>query len=97
MLCFTHTIYTEKVRSTVAQLYCYVPDPIALRVEQNAQTAGLSVSRYLSELVKRTVAPEWPEHYFEQVVGGWAGEILERPVQLPFEQRDDLLETIRNE
>ena len=76
----------------MAQLYCYVPDPIALKVEQKAQTAGLSVSRYLAELIKRTVAPEWPEHYFEQIVGGWSGEILERPAQLSFDTRDELLE-----
>jgi hypothetical protein len=35
----------------------------------------------LAELVKREMAPSWPEGYFEEVTGGWQGEPLQRLAQ----------------
>lgn len=71
------------------QLHCYVPDPIAVKVQRQAEAAGLSVSRYIAELIKREVGMGWPEGYFEKVIGGWRGEPLQRPPQLEPEQREE--------
>ncbi len=72
------------------QLHFYVPEDLAERIQEEARTANVSVSRYLGELVRRNLAPQWPERYFEAVVGGWLGDDLERPPQSDFEQRDML-------
>jgi hypothetical protein len=72
------------------QLHFYVPDELAEKIRQEAQAADMSVSRYLANLVKREVASEWPEGFFEEVVGGWIGEPLQRPLQGEFEHREVL-------
>jgi hypothetical protein len=41
-------------------------------------------------LVKREVQTEWPERFFEEVVGGWSGERLLRASQGEYEERDTL-------
>jgi hypothetical protein len=38
--------------------------------------------------VRRDVAGDWPERFFEKVVGGWKGEPLERPDQGQIEKRE---------
>lgn len=75
----------------MAQLHCYVPEEIAQQAQRRAEKAGLSLSRYLAELVKRdtSVAVGWPEGYFD-LFGKWEGAPLERPPQLPLEKRLDL-------
>jgi hypothetical protein len=72
----------------MTQLHCYVPDNVAEQAQQRANQAGLSLSRYLAELIKRDVAADtaWPEAYFDNL-GTWEGERLERPEQLPLEDR----------
>jgi hypothetical protein len=72
------------------QLHCYVPEPVAAKVKERAEAEGMSTSKYLAELIRRSVGGGWPEHYFDQVVGGWQGGELERPVQPPLETRDPL-------
>ena len=75
----------------MTQLHCYVPDDIAQQVQRRASQAGLSLSRYLAELVKRDVTTNkgWPEAYFDNF-GQWEGAPLERPEQLPLEERLEL-------
>lgn len=72
----------------MAQLHCYVPEDIAQQAQRRAEQAGLSLSRYLAELVKRdaATASDWPEGYFD-VFGSWQGEPLERAPQGEFEER----------
>jgi hypothetical protein len=72
----------------MTQLHCYVPDDIAQQAQRRASLAGLSLSRYLAELVKRDVTPDkgWPEAYFDNF-GQWEGAPLERPEQPPLEER----------
>lgn len=70
------------------QLHLYLPEEIAEEVRKRAEARGLSVSRFLAELVKREVAGGWPEGYFERVVGSWEG--LERPAQGKADLRDSL-------
>jgi hypothetical protein len=58
----------------MAQLHCYVPDGIADKVRQRAEQSRLSVSAYLSELIKREVsADHWPEGYAE-LFDQWEGD-----------------------
>ena len=70
------------------QLHFYVPEQTAERVRQEAKAAGLSISQYLAELVKREIHSGWPEGYFEEVVGGLQDEPLQRGEQGTYETRD---------
>jgi hypothetical protein len=72
------------------QLHLYVPDDVAETAKSRAKAAGKSLSSYLADLVVREVAGDWPEGFFERVVGGWKGEPLERPEQGEFEEREPL-------
>lgn len=75
----------------MTQLHCYVPDDVAERARRKAKEAGMSVSRYLAELVKRDtgISEPWPEGYFD-LFGEWEGAPLERPPQGEFEDRLEL-------
>lgn len=72
----------------MAQLHCYVPEDIAQQAQRRAEQAGVSLSRYLAELVKRDAAQAggWPEGYFD-LFGSWQGAPLEREPQGEFEER----------
>ena len=69
------------------QMHCYVPDAAADVIRKRAEARGISVSRYLAELVQREIGGGWPEGYFEAVVGKWQGAVPSRPVQGPLETR----------
>ena len=62
---------------------------MADKIKVKVKHAHLSVSRYLAELVKREVANQWPEDYFE-VFEKWEGDPLQRPIQEAYEQRKTL-------
>ena len=72
----------------MAQLHCYVPKEIAQQAQRKASQSGLSLSRYLAELVKRDtgVSAAGPEAYFD-LFGKGEGAPLERPPQGEFEER----------
>jgi hypothetical protein len=72
------------------QLHLYVPKELAKEVARRARSQGVSVSRFLADLVRREVAIGWPRGYFEEVAGGWVGEPLERPDQGVYELREEL-------
>ena len=72
------------------QLHLYVSNDLAKKIQQEAQAADMSVSRYLANLVEREVVADWPERFFEEVVGGWMGVPLQRPPQGKFENRESL-------
>ena len=72
------------------QLHAYVPEEVAARLHSKAQARGLSTSRYLAEIIRRDVGQGWPEGYFDRVVGGWQGPPLERPQDLPLDERASL-------
>lgn len=73
----------------MAQLHCYVPEDIAQRAQQKAAQSGLSLSRYLAELVKRDagMSAGWPEGYFD-LFGKWEGAPLQRAPQGKLEERE---------
>jgi len=73
----------------MAQLHCYVPDEIAEKFHQKAKHAQLSVSKYLAGIIKKEIASEWPDNYFD-LFGSWEGEPLERAGQGDYEQRQEL-------
>ncbi len=64
---------------------------MAERIRRAADETSLSVSRYLAEVIQREVATEWPDDYFEAVIGGWVGEPLERAPQGTAEVREPFL------
>lgn len=72
----------------MAQLHCYVPEELAQQAQRRAELAGLSLSRYLAELVKRDTANStgWPEGYFDLFVPIEGAELV-RPPQGEFEER----------
>jgi hypothetical protein len=72
------------------QLHLYVPDDVGDAIRRRAEAAGISVSRYLADLVQREVGGGWPEGFFEEVVGGWQGAALQRSPQGDLEVRDPL-------
>lgn len=74
----------------MSQLHLYVPDALADELRRRAEARGLSLSRYLAEVVQREIRRDWPAGFFDRVVGGWSGEPLERPPQGEFEKRDGL-------
>lgn len=71
----------------MAQLHFYIPDQLAEKVKIKAEHSHLSVSKYLAKLVKKEVADEWPDNYFE-LFGSWEGQPLERPAQSELEIRE---------
>ena len=73
----------------MAQLHCYIPDAIAEKFKQKAKESNLSTSKYLALLVKKETTGRWPDEYFE-LAGSWQGSPLNRPDQLPIEQRPGL-------
>ena len=72
------------------QMHFYVPETIAKQLRSRARAAGLSVSRYVSTIVRRQLAQGWPEGYFKDVVGAWQGRPLRRPAQGNYDTRDAL-------
>ncbi len=61
------------------------PDDVADELKRRAADAGLSVSKYVRELLDGESESEWPEGF----AGGWSGDRLERPEQGAFENRTD--------
>ena len=74
----------------VPQLHMYVSDEVAERLRREAEARDKSLSKYLAEIVEREFSGGWPDGYFEDVVGGWIGEPLERPEQAPLQERDSI-------
>jgi hypothetical protein len=74
----------------MTDLLLQLPDDVAGEIQQHAKSRGITVSRFVEELVRREAGKGWPKWFFEEVVGGWQGEPLERPAQLPLETRKEL-------
>ena len=72
----------------MAQLHVYVSSDIEKKAHRLAKEQGVSVSRYLARLLERELAPGWPDGYFDDVVGSWEGDELERPSQGDLPGRD---------
>jgi hypothetical protein len=81
-------MWMQQEGGRMPQLHLYVPDDVAETARSRAKAAGKSLSSYLADLVVNEVAGEWPEGFFEEVVGGWKGEPLRRPKQGRVERRE---------
>ena len=55
-----------------------LPEEIATRVLEYATAHGMTVDSYITEIITRETYSTWPEGFFQQVVGGWRGEPLQR-------------------
>jgi hypothetical protein len=74
----------------MTQLHCYVPEEIAKQAQRRAKKSGLSLSRYLAELVKRdATTSDWPPGYFDLFVSIEGAELTRAP-QGEMEQRLEL-------
>ena len=60
------------------QLHLYATESLSRRIREKAEASGLSVSRYLAQLVQKEISEQWPPGFFDEVVGGWKGDRLER-------------------
>ena len=49
----------------------------AQKVREKAKARSMTVSGYLSEVIKKEVGEGWPAGYFERVCGRWEGDFLE--------------------
>jgi len=67
-----------------------IPDDVAGKLRERAEQLGMSVPRYVAQMVCRDVATGWPPRFFQEVVGGWKGTPLERLPQGDLEARDEL-------
>jgi hypothetical protein len=73
-------------------------DALIQELMKQPEPVLLEMRHHLDSLVKqgpyngngaKSGMPAWPEKYFEQTAGAFAGEPLERPPQLPFEKREE--------
>ena len=67
-----------------------LPEEIAARVLEYAAAHGMTVDSYITEIITRETYSTWPESFFQQVVGGWKGEPLQRFPQGELEHRERL-------
>lgn len=74
----------------MTQFIIEVPDSVAEQLRRRVEAQGLTVSQYLANLLCRELSEEWPPGFFDEVVGGWLGEPLERPRQGAYEYRERL-------
>ena len=72
------------------QLHLYLPESVANEIRRRAKALGVSVSKYLADLVRREIDGEWPDGFFDEVAGGWVGEPPGRPPQGDAEERNPL-------
>lgn len=66
-----------------------LPEDVLAEVRRRAETQGVPMNLIVTELVRRG-SSHWPGGFFEDVVGGWKGEPLQRPPQGSLEVRDEL-------
>lgn len=71
----------------MAQMNIYLLDQLAKIIRKCADTAGLSVSKYLSRQFAMKLGDRWPPGYAESVFGKWHGEPLTRVREGNFETR----------
>jgi hypothetical protein len=75
----------------MTRLSLELSDEVAAEVQRRADGEGVSVPRFVMDLVQREIRRSaWPERFFEEVVGGWKGEPLQRSPQQAPEERDPL-------
>ena len=74
----------------MVELHLTFPSDVETQIHQRAEARGVSVDRYVADLVLRDIQTDWPPGYFERVIGGWKDEDIERPDQGTLERRAEL-------
>lgn len=71
-------------------------DALIRKLMKQPEQVLREVQRYLASLTDHqkgngatAKASAWPERYFEHTAGAFANEPFERPLQLPFEKREE--------
>ncbi len=71
-------------------------DALIEEIRKQPESLVHELHRYLAYLVERQKIKgstrggnSWPANYFDRTAGAFEGEPLERPVQPPFEKRED--------
>lgn len=70
------------------QVHFSIDERTAKQLAREAKQRGLSLSRYLAELVSRAVPETWPDGYLESVLGSCSREPLVEPDDLPLDDVD---------
>ena len=55
----------------MAQLTLYLDDETEARLKETANSAGMSLSRWVANLIREKIASEWPVSVIE-LAGAWA-------------------------
>ncbi len=66
----------------MAQLHFSVDPETKERLTREAEARGMSLSQYLSSIIRREVPQAWPKRYLDRVVGSCAGSGLREPREL---------------
>jgi hypothetical protein len=70
----------------MGQLHLYVEKEIEEEIRKTAQRKGISVSRYLTEVVIHYMKSQgWQPGFFKEVTGGWKGSL---PKRFPFRKKE---------
>lgn len=72
------------------QLHCYIPESTLIKLQQKAEQARLSTSKYLTFLIQKDIINQRPENYFD-LFGSWEGDALQRVEQGDYENRERFL------
>jgi hypothetical protein len=74
----------------VVELHLALPNDVEAQIHQRAEARGVTVDRYVADLVLRDIQTAWPPGFFERVIGSWKDEDIERPDQGTLERRAEL-------
>ena len=58
----------------MAQMAIYIDDQLAERLEKAVKASGKSKSKWVAEVIKRSLQDEWPEGFFE-LAGKWEDDV----------------------
>ncbi len=72
------------------QLHFYVPETTAAVLRARARNLGQPLSKYLAGIVRRELGGDWPEGFFTELPGSWAGGPLVRAEPGEYERREPL-------
>jgi hypothetical protein len=62
----------------MAKICVYIDNELESKVKQNVAAIGISLSRFVSDLIRKELDEEWsPEVY--QLAGAWSDSIEEAP------------------
>ncbi len=67
----------------MAQLHFYVDKDTETELRRRAESAGVSLSRYLADIARGSLGGGWPEGWFGRTSGKWVGPPQKRESTKP--------------